>query len=282
MPAEANPRTPVICALDTETTGLDANVDQIISIALILLDSSLREVSRKLVYAMPAVPVNPGAAAVNGYTHEKWAAHNAVDQKTLYVEVVETLRGCSKLLPLGHNVPFDIGFVKALFAREGKASDFGKFFSYHALDTVGSSVFFDMARFGKLDSSYKLKNLCDRFGIRLDEAHTALADVEATVELFRWQYKALGGKSPEVAVPAPVVFCHLINKQPDGNWVFTRGKHKGTTVVDQVGTGYVTWMLRTLDDLSSEQRADLEAANKRIPVAEWPSNIKNAQLTLAF
>ena len=80
-------------AFDTETTGLNAQSDQIISIAMLLLDGSLNEISRKVIYALPSVEVHPKAAAVNGYNVEDWLNKGAVTQDTLFGEIKDFLSG---------------------------------------------------------------------------------------------------------------------------------------------------------------------------------------------
>lgn len=246
---------PAFFAFDTETTGLDPAKDEILSIAMILLDEAFEECSRKVIYAFPDGEVSPEAAAINGYSAEEWATRGAVSQIVLFSEVYEYVRQYKSLIPLGHNVPFDLAFLKTLFTRHD-SSEFGKFFSYHCLDTVSVSLFFDMVLFGKKGATQKLVGICERFGITLNNAHDALADVEATIAVFKYFYTQLGGveKRAEVPPPPPTQSRMLIKR--DDTWIIGGGKHKGrplTEVALEV-PDYLQWMLTKIDDLSDLQR----------------------------
>lgn len=258
---------PAFFALDTETTGLDDATDEIISIAIHILDEGFNKHSTKVVYAFPDCEVHPKAAAVNGYTREKWEANGAVSQIVLYTEVYEFVSIHRGLIPLGHNVKFDIGFLKALFKKNKGA--YGRHFSYHSIDTLGVAIFADLALFGKKSSAYKLTDLCERFGIKLDNAHDALADIDATVELFRYLYTSLGGAEKRAEVPAPVVFSRMLGQKGKA-WYIKGGKHKGEalTAISVDNPGYLRWMLKKLDDLSPVQREALnDALNNPTPAA---------------
>ena len=242
-----------ILAYDTETTGLSCADDEIISVAMILLNGKLEEIARKVVYAYPDRGCGTEAAAVNGYTREKWAEKGAVDQAALYGEVRDFLKGQEKLLPLGQNIVFDIGFMKKLFADYNDPT-YRDIFDYHFIDTMNIAVFYDLATFGEMDTRYKLKGLCDRFGVTLDNEHDALADVEACVDLIVHMYKALNGKDMATPPPKPQRHSRLMKKEGD-TWVMTGGKHKDKDVRQvYIDTPrYISWMLNDMTDLSSEQ-----------------------------
>ena len=83
----------------------------------------------------------------------------------------------------GHNVAFDIGFIKALYRRNNK--DFYSRFSYRFLDT-GSILRF-MHLQGKLENDISSSDKAfEFFGITFEEnkRHTALGDAEATAKLL--------------------------------------------------------------------------------------------------
>lgn len=251
--------TPAFFAFDTETTGLEPETDQIISIAMILLDNAFVEQARKVIHAFPDVPVHPKAAEVNGYSVEEWTTRGAVSQIVLFAEIHEFVRDCRNLLPMAHNAKFDVGFLKALFkVHEGT---YGRFFSYHSLDTVGIALFADMVLFGKKGSAYSLVALCERFGIPLASAHDALSDMEAMVNLFRYLYTSLGGVEKRATVPAPAIFSRMLIKKK-GTWTVNGGKHKGKplTAVAADTPDYLQWMLGKIDDLSDEQKEAIQVS----------------------
>jgi DNA polymerase III epsilon subunit-like protein len=126
---------------------------------------------------------------------------------------------------------------------------------------VGIAVFVDMVLSGKKSSSYKLASLCERFNIKLDNAHDALADIEATVNLFRYLYTNLGGVEKRANIAPPVVFSRMLIKKK-GKWTINGGKHKGTllTAVAADAPDYLEWMLDKIEDLSDGQKKSIQEA----------------------
>lgn len=250
-----------IFAFDVETTGLDPLENEIISIAMLILDERFEVVREKVIYAFPEKPVTEEAAKRNGYTPDKWLDKGAVSQAAMFSEVYNFVKPYNKLLPLGHNVKFDLGFLRSLF-DDFDSDEFKNFFSYHSLDTVTAAIMFDMIQFHTMGVEYSLEKLCERFGIRLRNAHDALEDVRATVELFRHLYQVMGGSIPDTTT-APPVYSKMMKKEA-GVWMFDRGKHEGKTVeeVAKSKPGYLHWMLKDVTELSDEQRAFLEECLK--------------------
>lgn len=100
-------------------------------------------------------------------------------------------RACKPFI-LGQNPTFDIGFLQQLMNYGGMVKEFEKVFS-------GSKDFYgnfqpkyvdtmDLAKmaFAGDESmlSYSLGSICERFGIELADAHDAMADVNATANVF--------------------------------------------------------------------------------------------------
>ena len=97
---------------------------------------------------------------------------------------------CKPIL-IGQNIMFDIGFLQQLFAYAGLTKELEKIyagktdfygnFQPHFLDTI------DLGRLAFAHdpamASYKLEILSERFGIELDDAHDAQADVTATLNV---------------------------------------------------------------------------------------------------
>jgi DNA polymerase III epsilon subunit family exonuclease len=250
---------------DVETTGLDCNDNEILSIAALILDERLQETKRLVVYAMPDKGVEPEAAKVNGYTQAKWLANGAVSQYTMVKEICRFVKDYVALIPLGHNVDFDIGFLKALFKRHNLERDYRKFFSYHRIDTVAMAVTFDLIKFGIKGPEYKLGALCQRFDIPLENAHDALCDVEATATLYKKIVDALGGKK-EVRIVAPSKYKKFIEPGGEkGTWMFVRGKHEGQSLekVAQEAPDYIQWVLKEVNGLSPEHLSILRESISR-------------------
>lgn len=120
------------------------------------------------------------------------------DIKEVAAEVIEFVQKhtlskgaqCKPIL-IGQNITFDIGFLQQMMAYAGLMKEFEKSFAGttdfygnfqpHYIDTIDLGR---MAFCNRTDvTSYKLELLAERFGILLDDAHDAGADVTATLNI---------------------------------------------------------------------------------------------------
>jgi len=92
-----------------------------------------------------------------------------------------------KFVPAGYRVDFDIEFVRSAFERSGDKY-FGSWFFNCSLD-VRSVVSFVILKKNLRLANWKLTTVCEAFGVKLADAHDALADVRACRELY---YRLLG------------------------------------------------------------------------------------------
>lgn len=240
-------------AFDTETTGLDPHMgDQILSYAFIVLDENLVELARRQRYFFPSegMEVAEAAAKVNGFTVDEWTKRGALPQSDLASQLSRDWGDCSvkRLMPLGHNYAFDQAFLKksadpkALYAA----------LSYHFVDTMILAIAIDQAKGTK--GTYKLVDLCARYGVELVNAHDSLGDIEATVGLYRKLIEVLRGAEAPQAAPRG-----FLTKLASGDFEFRFGKHKGRcTVSADVPQDYLEWVLGNIDSLTPEERQHLE------------------------
>ena len=254
--------TPAFFAFDVETTGLEPQRDEIIQLAYQLLDGQLNVLSSGCYYAWPRhTTVPPEVVKVNGYSSKKWSDNKAISQTDLFTNLRALLSQHKRLIPMGHNVKFDLGFLQALFERHEDTKTFKSALSYHSFDTVGISMFADYVLHSGLNGSYKLAHLTERFGITHTEAHTADSDIAATVALFKTLTELLRpeGASKLAAVTPPKQWSRFFGQNPDGSWTINSGKHRGKTLdaLLKVEPDYIRWMM-TLDDLSAEQISVLQ------------------------
>jgi DNA polymerase-3 subunit epsilon len=89
-----------------------------------------------------------------------------------------------KPVVVGHNIPFDIGFMDELFKNE--KTKFKDIISNVYIDTMA-----DAKRSWPKISSINLSTCCEQAGIELINAHRAMPDVLATADLFRYFTKKL-------------------------------------------------------------------------------------------
>lgn len=120
------------------------------------------------------------------------------DIKEVAAEIIEFVKThtlskgaqCKPIL-IGQNITFDIGFLQQMMVYAGLSKEFEKCFAGttdfygnfqpHYIDTIdlGRLAFCNRADV----TSYKLEILAERFGILLDDAHDAAADVTATLNI---------------------------------------------------------------------------------------------------
>lgn len=154
---------------DSETGGLDHAKHDMIEVACIVTDPTGDHVlSEYCAKVLPLRPVDPQAAAINGYTKEKWAAE-AVDIDTAMIKMLGLARDC---VFVSHNTPFDWAFFStALAARSARWPG-----DYHKIDTVALSMPFLKA--GHVPN-VKLSTMATFFGVTHENAHSALGDARA-------------------------------------------------------------------------------------------------------
>jgi len=170
--------------LDTETTGLDPTVNEVIEVAIVREEVEYPYTGPgklTLMWSRKVAPqhietAEPVALKVNGYTPEAWA--NATPFSAIAGELVEHLKGGTLI---GHNPKFDTGFIAAELKRAGVDARI----SHRTIDTTTVAY---MA--WGLDGNLKLSldSLRDHLGLSREGAHTALQDALDCREVF---YRAL-------------------------------------------------------------------------------------------
>ncbi len=159
---------------DSETGGLDHTQADMVSVACVLTDPTgqkvLEEYSAKV---FPKRPVDPKAAAVNGYTPEKWASE-AVELDGPMIKLLSLARDS---IFVAHNAPFDWGFFSAAMAerRQRWPGD------YHKVDTIALAM--PLLRFGRIEN-LKLATLVSYFGYQQETAHDALSDARDCRKIY--------------------------------------------------------------------------------------------------
>lgn len=92
------------------------------------------------------------------------------------------INGKDKLIPIGHNVAFDIKFLQEHLVGQGT---WEKFVSYRVLDTGVIAQFFKTAGILSEDISGGLGSLAAHYKISQSNAHTAKEDAQVTVKVLQ-------------------------------------------------------------------------------------------------
>ncbi len=179
-----------LLVIDTETGGLDPSTHSILSVgAIVWEDGKLRDAIEIYVLEQK-LQVDSKAMEINRIDLP-WLQQHGVSPvdavKQLLDFIGKNFKECrvsrEKIAIVGHNVNFDVGFLKRLFNLAGQ--DYEEVFSHRVLDTAGILRFLSLA--GKISiPSAGSTAAFDYFhiDIKSSERHTALADARATGQLL--------------------------------------------------------------------------------------------------
>jgi DNA polymerase III subunit alpha, Gram-positive type len=161
---------------DLETTGLNPGIHEIIEIGAVLVSQPDFQVLKT--YEVKVIPehietASPEALKVNHYDPENW--YNAVPLSQAIRDICEMGQDA---IPAGYNVTFDWAFIQAALNQVGMPDPF----YYHRVDVM-SIAFAKHYQDGKF-TKYSLSELCNYYNVTNRMAHTALADAQATYEVF--------------------------------------------------------------------------------------------------
>lgn len=176
--------------VDTETGGLDCNRHSILSVAFVKwVDGKIEDEKDFGLICEDAIVCDQKALEINKIDLKDVREYGLrpdtivslitdfVFEKKIESFDLEYFSRTGMLA--GHNVQFDVGFLKRLFRLSNRNYPF----DYHTVDTmVAAGILMDSGKIPQM--SYKLKSLCDYFGVKRENEHTALGDARAAAELY--------------------------------------------------------------------------------------------------
>ena len=171
----------MIVVLDTETGGLNPDTTSILSFGACLLEDPT--VRTEVFIAESPYCVEAGARKVNGIDLVKHDAM-AFPPVSAWNKIKMFLRQGGVTGVAGHNVAFDLGYMRRLHRLAGDETPFDKIVGRRPLDTMIIAAF--LKQTGRLPEEQKLglTDLLAFYGIERDGAHTALGDAVATAALL--------------------------------------------------------------------------------------------------
>ena len=170
-----------IVFFDLETTGLDVSTARIVEIACIKIDLEGNQIEKHSLIN-PTIPIPKEASDIHGITDDK------VQGKPKFIELSKSLYNFFKDCDVaGFNSDnFDIPILVEEFSRCNIV------FGDWEMNTI------DVYRIEKLLRPSKLSDVYKRYtGKTLEDAHSAIADVNATLEILFHQYEGKEEITPE-------------------------------------------------------------------------------------
>ncbi len=240
-----------LCFLDIEATGLNVIRDRIIQIAIVKYFANGQATEELTMLINPGIPISLEAMMVHGIQPKD------VANKPTFQQVAQRLYdfiGDADLAGYNSN-RFDIPLLMEEFARVGLE------FSVDNRRTIDIQRIFYKMEPRTLKAA--LRFYCDE---EMEDAHDALADVRATIKVFRGQLKMYDGidyvDQDGNLTPAPVTndmqsIHEFTNDQrfvdatqrlkydPNGVIVFNFGKYNGQPAAEVLTRDkqYYNWML---------------------------------------
>lgn len=227
----------VMIAFDVETTGKNAETDQIIEISMCLYEAGDEKKFLRLI--KPDVAISPGAERVHGITMED--LEDAPSFSEVADEILEFLNSADVIV--GYNVRFDIRFIEKEFARVGMTIQ------------LDEKLVVDPFRIWQAMEPRSLEDAHLRFvGSEMENAHSAEADVQAAVRVLRGIREAFNLQEADwedlarLTTPEKAYWIgsssHILWE--DDRVMFGFGKYNGRSVLDsaRADPGYLSWILK--------------------------------------
>ena len=226
-----NLKRPLV-VFDLETTGVNVKKDRIVELAAWRLHPSGKE-DKYTTLVNPEMPIPAPAAAVHKITDEEVA--EAPTFAELSQELFDLFYNCDLG---GYNcIKFDIPLLQNEFDRVGVSID------------LGASYVIDAMRIFKHFEKHTLADAVKFYtGRPIADAHEAMADVKATVDviagqLFRYQLPLTVGEIAGALRPPGAIDeagkLKMVNDVP----TIVFGKHAGTPL-KELDQGYIHWLIR--------------------------------------
>lgn len=226
--------------LDLETTGPDSSKDRIVQLAIKVVSEEGEVLINKSKLYNPEMPISKQASEVHGIKDK-----DVKDAPTFKEDAKRLKKLLENKILVGYNlVVFDIPILLNEFDRAGVS-----------LDLSGKII--DVYRIEQKIHQRTLSTVYRNYtGKELDDAHDALADINATHVVLEHQLKliaknAKGNPSPEQleellyelsGTKDIVDFYGKFSRDDKGYLTFKFGKHKGKRILDE--PEYADWMLK--------------------------------------
>ncbi|MBL0708012.1 MAG: 3'-5' exonuclease [Sulfurimonas sp.] len=231
--------------LDTETTGIGDD-DRAIQLGFMVLGAKDIEVHNE--FFSSDIPIGFGAMEVHGITQEMIEGKPTCQDSQSYKRLCEL--NTDENYVIIHNAPFDLGMLeKEGFISKMKVIDTLRVAKHILPDEEAHRLQYFRYKMGIYKDEQKE---ADALGIEI-KAHDAIGDV-LILKLFLSKLKDLVRESFPDANPVEKMV--ELTSTPILVKNFRFGKHKGKTLQEVAGSdsGYLRWMLSSMENLDEDLR----------------------------
>lgn len=185
-----------ILAIDLETTGLDPEYHEITEIGAVLLNNKLEEIGTidtrcYIQYPDRALSFNKEGTVFNALQYAGLKLSDVTgNAATILRRAAHILSFLYSRLPsqptvylLGQQVKFDEAFLRVAFKKENYEQFWP--FDRHVIATDALYFSYYLNKYKEIPPSVSLKNICKHFNVENKQAHSALSDCRATIEVFK-------------------------------------------------------------------------------------------------
>lgn len=170
--------------VDTETTGLDAEKNQILEVAILVVKNfepvdcfNIKIKHREYTVSTRAMEVNK----IDLVEHEK-LAYTEKEASERIINFLSDHKEEQGLIVVGQNVQFDLKFIENMLWRSYKTKEWREIISYRTFDLMSLSFIRNIEGKIKLEKQ-DLDSIIAAIGLESDsERHTAMGDCELTYE----------------------------------------------------------------------------------------------------
>ena len=174
--------------VDCETGGLNCKKNPVTQIAFLVTDGVEWSVhAEESFFVKPYGGLEITKEALSHSMVSLNDIKNGIDVKDVVKELMNVFKKFKdksrggELILVGHNIKFDIGFLKAMFKFCGK-----RFYDFVNENYIDTMMLAKMKFEGSEDfSSLSLSSTCESFGLEVHDAHDAMVDVKNTCELLK-------------------------------------------------------------------------------------------------
>lgn len=181
----------ILLYIDTETTGLDTATCSIWQLSGYISDTAtgvsdsfdykMRPYRNEIISKEAAAKTGATQEELDGYPSQSEVFSNFTALLSKYVDLEDWNQ---RVIPVGYNISFDLDFLRSWFAFNNSATLFSRNIYFPGIDVMYLAAYCLLGERSKM-RNFQLSTVYEKLtGKSLENAHNAMADIDATKELL--------------------------------------------------------------------------------------------------